>query len=71
MGVYSVGHWSSFLRADGRNYADITLPQKRTPPEYHREFYIHAEAKNNNHLNNDHTFFPNAIFDVLLKKPQP
>jgi hypothetical protein len=34
-------------------------------------FYIHAEAKNNNHLNDDHTFFPNAIFDVLLKKPQP
>jgi hypothetical protein len=35
-------------------------------------FYIHAEAKNNNHLNEDHTFFPNANYDVLLKKkPQP
>jgi hypothetical protein len=31
--------------------------------------YIDAEAKNNNHLNDNHTFFLNAIFDVLLKKP--
>jgi predicted RNA-binding Zn-ribbon protein involved in translation (DUF1610 family) len=31
-------------------------------------FYIHAEARHNNHLNDDHTFSSNAIFDTLLKQ---
>jgi hypothetical protein len=34
-------------------------------------FYIHTEATKNNHLNDDHTIFPNAIFDVLLMKSLP
>jgi hypothetical protein len=34
-------------------------------------FHIHTESKVNNHLNDDHTIFPNAIFDALLKNHQP
>jgi hypothetical protein len=30
-------------------------------------FYIHAEYTANNHLNNNHTIFPNKIFETLLK----
>jgi hypothetical protein len=32
-------------------------------------FYIYAEYVNNNHLNDEHTIFPNKIFDALLKTP--
>ena len=44
--------------------------------EYHRKgahlnrlerFHIHTEAAKNNHLNEGHTVYPNAIFDTLLK----
>ena len=44
--------------------------------QYHRKgaqlntlkrFHIHSEAANNNHLNEGHTVYPNAIFDTLLK----
>jgi hypothetical protein len=34
-------------------------------------FHIHVESKANNHLNDDHTTFQNAIFDVLLKNHYP
>jgi hypothetical protein len=34
-------------------------------------FYIHAEYITNNHLNDNHTIFPNAIFDTLLKTHWP
>jgi len=34
-------------------------------------FHIHAESLTNNHLIDDHTIFPNAIFDVLLKTHHP
>jgi len=34
-------------------------------------FYIYAEYLNNNHLNDDHTIFPNTIFEALLKPHQP
>ena len=34
-------------------------------------FHIHAEYTANNHLNDEHTIFPNAIFDTLLKTHQP
>jgi len=34
-------------------------------------FHIHAESITNNHLNDDQTIFPNAIFDVLLKTNRP
>ena len=40
-------------------------------------FHIHAEATTNNHLTDNHTTFPNAIFDTLAKnkyshkKPTP
>jgi hypothetical protein len=30
-------------------------------------FYIHAEHTSNNHLNDNHTIFPNKIFETLLK----
>ena len=30
-------------------------------------FHIHTEAAKNNHLNEGHTLYPNAIFDTLLK----
>ena len=28
-------------------------------------FHVRAESITNNHLNDNHTIFPNAIFDVL------
>ena len=34
-------------------------------------FYIYAEYLNNNHLNDDHTMFPDMIFEALLKTHQP
>ena len=34
-------------------------------------FYIYAEYLNNNHLNDDHTIFPDMIFEALLKPHQP
>jgi hypothetical protein len=34
-------------------------------------FHIHTEATDNNHLNDDHTIFPNAIFDTLLRTNHP
>jgi hypothetical protein len=34
-------------------------------------FHIHAEAIENNHLNDDHTIFPNAIFDTPLRTNHP
>jgi len=34
-------------------------------------YHIYAEFTENNHLNDEHTIFPNKIFDVQLKPPQP
>ena len=34
-------------------------------------FYIYAEYLNNNHLKDEHTIFPNIIFEALLKPHQP
>jgi hypothetical protein len=34
-------------------------------------FHTHAEFTAYNNLNDDHTIFPNAIFDILLKTHQP
>ena len=31
------------------------------------KFYIYTEFTENNHLNDEHTIFPNRIFDALLK----
>jgi len=31
-------------------------------------FHIHTESAANNHLNDNHTIFPNAIFDTLAKE---
>jgi len=40
-----------------------------------QRYYIHAGHAANNHLNDDHTIFPNKIFDTLIKaflhKPVP
>jgi hypothetical protein len=35
------------------------------------KFHIHAEAHTSNHLNDDHTIFPNPIFDALLRNQHP
>jgi hypothetical protein len=29
------------------------------------KYHIYTEAKADNHLNDEHTIFPNAIFDIL------
>ena len=34
-------------------------------------FYIHIEAASNNHLKDNHTIFPNKIFDTILKTYLP
>ena len=34
-------------------------------------YYIHAEHATNNHSNDEHTIFPNKIFDTLLKTYHP
>ena len=34
-------------------------------------FHIHTKSITNNHLNDDHTIFPNAICNVLLKTHHP
>jgi len=34
-------------------------------------FHIHIEHTAGNHLNNDHTIFPNRIFDTLIKPSTP
>jgi hypothetical protein len=35
------------------------------------KFHIHTEAQNQNHLNDEHTIFPNPIFDVLSRPIHP
>jgi hypothetical protein len=35
-----------------------------------KRFYIYAESKKQNQINDRHTVFPNAIFDVLLQPPR-
>jgi hypothetical protein len=34
-------------------------------------FYIHAKFTTYNHLNDEHTKFPNEILDTLLKTHKP
>jgi len=34
-------------------------------------YYIYAEFTKDNHLNDEHTLFPNKIFEALLKPDQP
>jgi hypothetical protein len=34
-------------------------------------FHIYTEAMANNHLNDDHTIFPNTIFDILSRTHHP
>jgi hypothetical protein len=34
-------------------------------------YHIYTEALANNHLNDDHTIFPNTIFDTLSKTNHP
>jgi hypothetical protein len=36
-----------------------------------KRFYTYAEYSKNSHLNDEHTVFPNKIFDTLLKPLQP
>jgi len=41
--------------------------QERAHLNKTERFYIHAEYVANNHLNENHSIFPNIIFDTLLK----
>jgi len=34
-------------------------------------YYIYAEFTKNNHLNDEHTIYPNKIFEALLIPDQP
>ena len=46
--------------------------RKKGPHENITErFHIHKESITNNHFNDDHTIFPNASCDVLLKTQRP
>jgi hypothetical protein len=45
----------------------IIQHQKNGPHNTLERFYIHKEAASYNHLNDDHTIFPNKIFDTILK----
>jgi hypothetical protein len=35
------------------------------------KFYIYAEYTDRSHLNDEHTIFPNKIFDSLIKPGSP
>jgi hypothetical protein len=54
-----------------QHYAGVAISQKRAYMNTNERFHIHAEFAANNNLNDDHTLFPNAIFDTLLKTHQP
>jgi hypothetical protein len=49
----------------------LQYPKKGAHMNTIERFHIHAEFTANNHLNDDHTTLPNAIFDALLKTLQP
>jgi len=45
----------------------LHLNRKGTHLNTLERFHIHMEAAKNNHLNEGHTIYPNAIYDTLLK----
>jgi hypothetical protein len=49
----------------------LQLQNKGTHLNTIEKFYIHAEHKKQNHLNDDSTIFPNKIFDALLNQNLP
>jgi len=61
MGVYV--HWSI------QNKMQILRHNKGPHLNTLKCFHIYAEYLNNNHLNDEHTIFPNIIFATLLKSP--
>jgi hypothetical protein len=76
----SESHTSSFAKhLNERERSFFTIHNNMQVLQYHKKgahmktierFHIHAEFTGNNHLNDDHTIFPNAIFDALLKTVQ-
>jgi hypothetical protein len=70
-------HISSFAKhLNGKPHSFGTIHTPMQVLQYHKKgahinttdrFHIHAEFTANKHLNDDHTIFPNAIFDTLLK----
>jgi hypothetical protein len=49
------------------------LKHQRKGPHFNtlERFYIHNEATRDNHLNDDHTVFPNKIFEAIQKITTP
>jgi len=76
----SESHTSSFAKhLNEKERSFLTIHNNMQVLQYHKKgahmktierFHIHAEFTGNNHLNDDHTIFPNAIFDALLKTVQ-
>ena len=49
----------------------LHCPKKRPHLNKIERFHIHTESIANNQLNDDHTIFPNAIFDILSRTNRP
>ena len=74
-------HTSSFAKhLNGKAHSCGTIHNTMQVLQYYKNgahmntierFHIHAEFTANNHLNDDHTIFPDAIFDTLLMTHQP
>jgi hypothetical protein len=66
-----VKHLTDHLHHFGRIQETMTvlhLQNKGTHLDTIEKFYIYAEHKKQNHLNDDSTIFPNKIFDALLNQ---
>jgi len=57
---------------DSIRNAMLILQRQNKWPHYNilERFYIYTEYLKNNHLNDDHTMFPNMTFEALLKPHQ-
>jgi hypothetical protein len=76
----SNSHTSSFAHLSEHAHSLGTIKNTMQILHYHKKaaqlntlerHYIHADYASNNHLNDSHTTFPNAIFDTLLKTHRP
>ena len=52
------------------HHASVTSPKKEAHLNTIERFNIHIQYATSNHLNDDHTIFPNKIFDALIKTKQ-
>jgi hypothetical protein len=63
--TYSKKHTLSALSTTSCKYCNTT---KKSPHlNTIEKFHIYTEYLNDSHLNDEQTFFPNKIFDALLK----